>query len=799
MSDITDQHNPDHHDLLSMLTPAQRAAVTTIAGPVLILAGPGSGKTRVVTHRVAYILRQGVPGRQVLAMTFTNKAADEMKRRLELLAPGQNVWVSTFHRFCGSLLRRYGEFVGLGSNFTIYDTGDSLQLLKETIRALPVQLTHVTPERIQQAISWAKNSLILPEQYESRPGHPIGNLVKQIYPAYQKALLSANAVDFDDMLLHVAQLLREQSELRAALDERYRYIMVDEYQDTNLAQYMIVRGMSIDYPNLAVTGDPDQSIYGWRGANLNNILDFEQDYPQVAIVRLEQNYRSTKAILRAADALISHNKKRKAKSLFTDNDEGAAVTLTRYSNQQHEADAIAVAIAQAIQKSGRRARDFAIFYRMNALSRTLEHALREQGVPYQLVRGVEFYQRKEVKDLLAYLQLLNNPRDLVAFRRIVNLPARGISKTTVDAIEQYANLHGLGITDAARQAGLIAELNKRAMASTAKFMALFDQLQLAREAPVEEVLGQVLSLTGYDKLYAAADPEDEERLANIQELLSAAAEFDAQHPDDGGLEQFLEQACLTNDIDGWETEVDRVSLMTLHAAKGLEFPVVYLIAVEEGLLPHERSRHAADELEEERRLLFVGMTRAQAELHLSTAQMRTFRGQTRMTIPSMFLLELPSGEIHVRELTWLEQDDGHADHIHEDFEERVIPVRADLQTILESKLERIAQYKLQTAAELAVAENGPGGNGGHHLSGESGAEGSAVTAPDSPARETPPPRVPPEAFAHGMVVLHPEYGLGKITALSGRGIRRTATVKFATGAGEKKFLLAHAPLRPAKE
>jgi len=801
---VTDSTHPD---LLAHLTPAQCEAVTTIAGPLLILAGPGSGKTRVVTHRIAYMLRSGISPRAMLALTFTNKASDEMKRRLETLAPGMSVWVSTFHRFCSHLLRRYAQQIGLGENFTIYDTGDSLQVLKQAVKNLQIDLTHLTPERVHQAISWAKNSLVTADQYQARPGHPLGAIVVKVYPEYQRQLLLANAVDFDDMLLHVANLLRDNSELRAALDQQYQYILVDEYQDTNLAQYSIVRGLSIDYPNLAVTGDPDQSIYGWRGANLSNILDFEKDYSEVKVVRLEQNYRSTKRILRAADELIAHNKRRKAKQLYTDNDEGQPVTLTRYANHQAEADSIATAIAAEIRAKRRTPADFAIFYRMNALSRSLEHSLREQGVPYQLVRGVEFYQRKEVKDLLAYLQLLNNPRDLVAFRRIINLPARGIGKATVAALEAYAQQQSLTPLEAARVAGLIAELPKRAAAAVAKFVTLYDELHEHRDAPVEELLGRVMSATGYDAAYRLSqDPEDEDRLANIQELLSATAEFDAQHPDDGGIETFLEQACLTNDIDGWETDVQRVALMTLHAAKGLEFPVVYLIAVEQGLLPHDRSRGTPNELEEERRLLFVGITRAQQELHLSTAQIRGFRGQMRMTIPSEFLTELPAAEIDVRDLTFIESSEanpfrrggdtdqhgqsdisGHTDfsgHAVEEFELRVHSV-ADRDSSRAKTDELKRKFQLVTAAQLP---NGAS-SAAAVMEGQSESTAAAGNAP----------RVPPEAFAHGMVVRHPEYGVGKIMALSGSGMRRAATVVFPGGAGEKKFLLAHAPLRPMGE
>ncbi|NQT37188.1 MAG: UvrD-helicase domain-containing protein, partial [Planctomycetes bacterium] len=412
--------------LCNGLTPAQREAVEHIDGPLLILAGPGSGKTRVVTHRIARLLDHGVPQHQILALTFTNKAADEMAQRVQALAPDTEVWLGTFHRFCARLLRKYAQFVGLEANYTIYDTSDSRRTVKRALAAAKVPLGTFTPQSIAASISWAKNNLITAEQYEAKPGHALGIATEHIYPVYQALLSKSNAVDFDDLLLHIATILRQNDQLRRDLDRRYRYILVDEYQDTNLAQYTIARALSIDYPNLAVTGDPDQSIYGWRGANLNNILEFERDYPKVRVVRLERNYRSTKRILRVADALIAHNVRRKQKDLFTENGEGSPVRLITYPTQKLEAESIAARIADQIGSGRRRPRDFAIFYRVNALSRSLEFALRNEGVPYQMVNGLEFFQRAEIKDILAYLHLLNNPRDDVALLRVINKPARGI-------------------------------------------------------------------------------------------------------------------------------------------------------------------------------------------------------------------------------------------------------------------------------------------------------------------------------------------------------------------------------------
>jgi DNA helicase-2/ATP-dependent DNA helicase PcrA len=768
-----------HDDFLEHLTEPQRTAATHVNGPLLILAGPGSGKTRVVTHRVAYLLRQGVAARNILALTFTNKAADEMQARIARLAPGQRVWVSTFHRFCARLLREYAPLVGLTENYTIYDTSDSQAVLKRVMHALDIDPGLFSPQQIAHHISWAKNNLITAEQYQPRPGHPIGSIVAAIYPPYQNQLLRSSAVDFDDLLMHIATLLRENPEVRSTLDERFRYILVDEYQDTNLAQYAIVRALSLDHPNLAVTGDPDQSIYGWRGANLSNILEFEQDYPDVAVVRLEQNYRSTKRILRAAGRLITFNKRRKAKELFTDNDEGSPVRLVFYPGQKDEAAAIAERIAVEVGAGRRQARDFAVFYRTNALSRAVESALREHGIAYQVVHGVEFYQRKEIKDIVGYLTLLNNPRDDVAFLRTVNTPTRGIGKSTLEKLSAYARGRALPLLEAARESGLVESIPKKAAVALAKFVSMYDRLSLVAIRPVEEILGHVLTESGYQAaLVESLSPEDEERLANIQELLTAAREFDERTPGEGHLEEFLEEACLVNDTDDWQASDDRVTLMTLHASKGLEFPVVFLIALEQGLLPHERSRQNDAELEEERRLLFVGMTRAQQELHLSLARHREFRGQGKMTIPSQFLMELPVDEFDSQKLSWTSQpfdDAGHDDAGHDIAQEHE-DWDAEDDSFEPAELERSSSrpaaappraLHLMTAAEL-------------------GQDAAAA------------PRVSPEVFAQSMLVRHPEYGLGTVVALSGSGQARKAVVEFSGGIGQRSFVLKHSGLRPVR-
>jgi DNA helicase-2/ATP-dependent DNA helicase PcrA len=764
--------------LLDGLNPAQREAVQHIEGPLLILAGPGSGKTRVVTHRIAYLIDQGVPGHQILALTFTNKAAEEMRARVAQLVPGQEIWVGTYHRFCARLLRKYASMAGIHENYTIYDADDSARALRQVLGRLGLLDSHFTPEAVAAAISWAKNRLIGPDEYTPRVGHPLSAVICRAYPAYQAHLAQSNAADFDDLLLHVGRLLRGNPELRQSLDDRYRFVLVDEYQDTNLAQYAIARALSIDYPNLAVTGDPDQSIYGWRGADLNNILEFEKDYPSVKVVRLEQNYRSTKRILRVASHLIAHNVRRKPKDLHTENAEGAPVRLVRYATHKDEAQGIAARIAEEVRAGRRRPRDFAVFYRVNALSRTVEIALREQGVPYQVVHGVEFFQRKEIKDVLAYLRLVNNPSDDVAFQRVLNEPPRGIGKITVDRLVDYAAARGLPLLEAARQCQQIASLDARATKRLSKFVALCDRLIAASGTPIRQIVGMVLDESGYRAQFEQSEhEEDQQRLANIEELLTVAREFDERNHGPRPLEEFLEETSLTGDTDDWQRETDRVTLMTLHASKGLEFPVVFLMAVEQGLLPHERSRNNPAQIEEERRLMFVGITRAQEELQISYAAYRDFRGQKSPTIPSPFLMELPLAEMerHEQQMPLRPESMDPAyqgEPGHEEPVFRVEPSHTEEEhargTLPAASASRSAGIRLMTAAELL-----------HQ------GEGWA----DSPS---------PDDFYQGMLVRHPEKGLGTVVALQGQGPKREAIVEFRSPAQRVQFVIAQSPLRPVR-
>lgn len=775
-------HMNSADQLLSQLNESQRQAVTHVEGPLMILAGPGSGKTRVVSHRVAHMIGEGIPSHSIVALTFTNKAAEEMRHRISHLVPGGNMWTGTFHRFCSRMLRQYATLVGLSENFTIYDTGDSKKVIKQAIGNVEVDLQHHSPNTIFDRISNLKSNAVTCQEFQPRSGDFVQAIVARVYPEYQKLMQMANAVDFDDLLLYCVDLLRQNPDLRESFDLKYQYMMVDEYQDTNLTQYQLIRLLNHNVRNLAVTGDPDQSIYGWRGANLNNILEFENDFPNLQVVRLEQNYRSTKSILQVADQLITFNKKRKPKSLVTDNDEGAQVRMVAFRTAQDEATEIVDAIALAINKEQRRPRDFAVLYRTNYLSRVLEHAFRSAAVPYQVLKALEFYQRREVKDVLAYLHLINNPSDSVAFERIINVPPRKIGKVTVTKIRNYAMQKGIPLLRAARECGLITEIGKGAATKVAKFVTMFDEISETGFEQVEVVLKNVIFKTGYrDWLTADGSEEGHERAANVEELLVAAQEFDTQHPDDGGLERYLEQAALVSDTDAWESDSDYVSLMTLHAAKGLEFPCVFIVGLEDGILPHERSIRDPDQIEEERRLLFVGITRAKEDLQLSRCLTRFRKGSLWPCIASSFLMELPRDSMQIFEPQASQPVDHDVDDIpfdidpwaHGGEEGGYEPEEIDARGIAHGekppengaagKLDDVKQFpRLMTGAELAKKHE-----------------------------ET--IRQHPSMYREGMTVKHAEYGTGVIEDLSGKNLKRTATVAFK--AGKKRFRLAFCDLK----
>lgn len=787
------------------LTDAQWAAVNHFEGPLLVVAGPGSGKTRVVTRRVARLIDRGVPPWSILAITFTNKAAREMGDRVESLLPGSRVWVSTFHRLCAKILRQFGAAVGLQPNFTILDVTDQRSLLKQLLSDLDIDGTHYPPARLSQKISSAKNRLITAEQMalavaDGRGGFQ-DSVISRVYTGYQAALLASNAVDFDDLLLHVAVMLRENEELRAQLDARFRFILVDEYQDTNLAQYQIVRALSQDYPNLCATGDPDQSIYGWRGAEIGNILSFERDYPGAKVVRLEQNYRSTPEILELADRLISHNAQRKRKELFTENPSGEKPVVLCFLDERDEADGIAQMIRDSHERDGRPWSDFAIVYRINALSRQLELAMGRAGVPYKVAAGVAFYERVEVKDVVAYLRLIQNPADRAAFLRVVNTPGRGLGKTSVDRLLAWADREGHPTLAACRDAADAPKMTKKAAAGFAAFARLIDELASTATGGVEALIRLLLARTGYTSGWEnSADEQDQQRLANVEELLSAAGDYDREHAEDPTLEGFLENASLVSDTDAIDEQAGHVTLMTLHAAKGLEFPTVFVVAVEYNLIPHERAVRDADpaQLEEERRLLFVGMTRAKERLFLTQTQLRQFRGTRMSSIPSPFLEEA-----------------------------RISPMTAGIQSV----------WRDQTlAGRAALAEHHPSADDNftdvpervtspdeHCVDAEStdadeaddsfdfghAAERPAQTSPPAAAAKLPRgvfsaadllPGARPQpdndsVFRPGQSVRHPRLGLGKVLHAQGTGKWRTVTVAFDDG-HEQSFVALRCPLQP---
>jgi DNA helicase-2/ATP-dependent DNA helicase PcrA len=804
------------------LNPAQREAVETIDGPLLILAGPGSGKTRVVTQRIAHMLQQGIPGQSILALTFTNKAAGEMRNRVDALMPSSDVWIGTFHRFCARLIRRHAAFVGLSPNFTILDMNDSGTLMKHVLKTQRIELGMYTVGQVSKAISHAKSLGVTPETFQPRPGSPMGEIVGRVYPLYQKQLLTANGVDFDDLLLHTVTVLRENPLIRQDYDAHYRYVMVDEYQDTNSAQYGIVRMMNVNYTNVAVTGDPDQSIYGWRGATLDNILSFERDYPTAKVVRLEQNYRSSPEILTVADIVIQHNVRRKSKNLIAMCESGDLPRILKRATQREEADTIGTEIAAMLATGEYKGEDIAVFYRTNSLSRSLEQAFRHHAIPYQVVRGVSFFQRKEIKDLIGYLQLINNPQNDAALLRVINLPARGIGAKTIQGIAMVANSAGCSLLAACREPELNGLIGKKAQRSVASFVALADELFTHVDAPLEEILGTVISLTKYDLLLEDADNDAEstevDRAANVRELLNDAKEFDEKQGEEpGALEAYLEQVSLVNDVDGWDSEKSCVTLMTLHASKGLEFPIVYLIGVEDGLMPHERSKEDGD-IEEERRLFFVGLTRAKRKLTLSHVSYRARRGGLHPAIPSPFFVEIPRDTVQWDDETsqfggpygqpvrrgGVESDDAYFEPPIED-DEPAIQYRADGSeiTIDPSRSASPEPHEsFQEQDEFSQTMD------------EFDSSGDSATNSPAPVRKTrmrlvtaaamlPDQRddavqpTNPDRFEHGMLVEHEQHGLGKIVSLSGSGTKRRATVQFFSGP-QRSFVLSHTPIRPVR-
>jgi DNA helicase-2/ATP-dependent DNA helicase PcrA len=649
-------------DLLSSLNPEQQEAVLHTKGPLLILAGAGSGKTRVIAHRIAYLVSEDLcePDR-LLAVTFTNKAAEEMRTRVESLlgVDCRRMWISTFHALCARLLRREAPHIGLSRDFVIYDSTDQLTVMKQALRQIGADESAVQPRLALSRISHAKNRMEGPEVFAaSTTWNPRDEQIGKLYELYVKALRDANALDFDDLLLKTVELFENAETVRDRYAEKFRFLMVDEYQDTNRPQYLLIQRLASKHRNLCVVGDPDQSIYKWRGADLRNILDFEHDFPEVTTVRLERNYRSTQVILDAASAVISQNRNRKDKRLYTERKGGAKILYYRAGDDLDEADFIARTSRTALHDDVENS--VAILYRTNAQSRTLEDALRRAGIAYKIIGGVRFYERKEIKDALAYLKLVLNPHDGVSLRRVINVPARGIGKGVMESLESVvlddtADLPPLlaGLQPVASNNSLWARLvhavdrrllAPRATQSLAAFRDLIATLaEMARQESVSIALGKVLDQSGYLlDLREERSEEAESRIENLAELVSAAREYESRNPEPS-LAGFVDQLSLLSDVDEEQgAQNARVLMMTMHSAKGLEFPVVTIAGLEEGLFPHSRSADDEAELEEERRLCYVGITRAQRRLVLTSAARRRVFGEYQSTDPSRFLDEIPS-------------------------------------------------------------------------------------------------------------------------------------------------------------
>ncbi|MCR9040349.1 DNA helicase PcrA [Bacillus sp. L381] len=638
------------NQLLSGLNPVQQEAVKTTDGPLLLMAGAGSGKTRVLTHRIAYLMAEKhVAPWNILAITFTNKAAREMKERVEsILGPGADeIWISTFHSMCVRILRRDIDRIGINRNFSILDTADQLSVIKGILKERNIDPKKFDPRSILGSISSAKNELIEPEEFAKTAGGYYDQVTSDVYADYQKKLLKNQSLDFDDLIMTTIKLFERVPEVLEFYQRKFQYIHVDEYQDTNRAQYLLVKQLAARLENICVVGDSDQSIYRWRGADIANILSFEKDYPSANVILLEQNYRSTKRILQAANEVIKNNSNRKPKNLWTENDEGVKLSYYSGDNEFGEGQFVAGKIYELNSSGRRKLSDIAILYRTNAQSRVIEETLLKAGLNYNIVGGTKFYDRKEIKDILAYLRLVSNPDDDISFTRIVNVPKRGVGATSLEKIASYAAMNGMSLFQAIKQVDFIGVSAKAANALDG-FGAMIENLTNMQDyLSITELTEEILDKTEYrEMLKAEKSIEAQSRLENIDEFLSVTKNFE-QKSEDKSLVAFLTDLALIADIDQLDQKEeesggkDAVTLMTLHAAKGLEFPVVFLMGMEEGVFPHSRSLMEEAEMEEERRLAYVGITRAEEELYLTNAKMRTLFGRTNMNPESRFIREIP--------------------------------------------------------------------------------------------------------------------------------------------------------------
>jgi len=643
-------------EILASLNPAQRQAVEAIEGPVLILAGPGSGKTRVITHRVAYLVKVcGVSPQRIMAVTFTNKAAREMRERLEQLLGqvSEALTLGTFHAICSRILRREGQAIGLNSRFVIYDDEDQLNLIKRSLQELNLDSKQYAPRALQSGISAAKSRLITPQDYAQQVNSYFEEIVQRVYQRYQQLLSQSGAVDFDDLLMKTVQVFNDHSEILSRYQSCYGHILVDEFQDTNIAQYELIKQLAGKYHNICVVGDPDQSIYSWRFADLRNILSFERDYPEAKVMFLERNYRSTRIILEVASDVISTNVQRKPKNLWTENEVGSAVVIIESYSQEEEAQSVVNEIEKLVSQDQISLKDCAVMYRVNAQSRALEETFMRYGVPYKLVGGTRFYRRQEIKDIIAYLRVIHNAHDNVSLARIINTPVRGIGQGTLGKLQAWAMSQDASLYDALKQAVEGKALFPRVIQALTGFIALVDKLiAKSHELNLAELLNEILEHTGYRE-YILEKEGGKERWENIMELKSVAKEYAEFNPEEA-LAAFLEKVSLVSDIDELDERADAVTLITLHQAKGLEFPVVFIIGMEEGVLPHRKSFDDPEEMEEERRLCYVGITRAEKRLYLLRSYRRSLFGSSLANPPSRFLQDISPRLVTTKRL-WEEE------------------------------------------------------------------------------------------------------------------------------------------------
>ena len=742
-------------DLMQGLNEPQQRAVACLQGPLLIVAGAGSGKTRVLTFRIANLLEHGVPPYRILAITFTNKAAREMRERVDALIgdAAQDVWLSTFHSFCARFLRMELEHYGrYAKNFVIYDAADSKGLIRECLKELNIDEKHTAPGAVQAHISDAKNRLLDVAAFTAQATDFFAEQVAKIYALYQSKLQENNALDFDDLLMLTVELLTKNEELRTKYQKKFQYILVDEYQDTNGAQYAITKLLAAEHRNICVVGDADQSIYGWRGADMRNIMNFEKDYPEATVILLEQNYRSTKNILAAANAVIENNLTRKKKELWTDNPTGDRITIYEGATEKNEASYIVREVERLHTMFHVKYGDIAVLYRTNAQSRNIEEAFYATGVPYAMVGSVRFYDRREIKDIIAYLRVIYNPRDTLSLLRIINVPRRGLGPTSIARMMETAEEYRISlfevITDA-QLLSMIPKLSAKVKLALEEFAAMvFTFMGQLGTRPIHEIVEDVIETSGYAAALEEEKKEDNrDRLENLREFISVAKNFDDGAAEgENGLADFLAQIALISDVDQTEQSDGTVTLMTFHAAKGLEFPAVFMAGMEEGLFPHSRTLLDDTEIEEERRTCYVGITRAERRLYLTYARQRTIYGRTEMSLPSRFLAEIPEELVEHKEADYF----GGAD------------LRAP-SNIWSERSTRTERKRYMPPPQHTAADG-------------------SVIRPDASA-----------AFQAGDAVRHSKWGDGRIVAISGSGEDAELSIAFP-GEGIKKFVQKYAPI-----